>query len=349
MIRQEPMERKRSAGTMTGMRRAVFATALMVAALAAPPPVDAGRGYHYTVAGNPADVTTTVAPGLALMGGGTDVDDAFRWLIAKSGGGDFVVIRARGSDDYNAYVHGLGGADSVETLVIQSRRAAADPFVIERIRNAEALFIAGGDQWNYVRLWKGTPVEDAIHAVVAKGAPVGGTSAGLAILGEFAFSAEHDTVTSIQALGDSYHRRVTLERDFLTLPLLARTITDSHFVERDRMGRSIAFLARILQDGWAPEVRGIAIDRETALLIEADGSVAIRGVPNRAAYMLRASGTPEVCRPDTPLTFRGVSVYRLTGDATFDLPAWTGHGGTEYTLSAVSGSLSSTQGNGSIY
>jgi hypothetical protein len=77
--------------------------------------------------------------------------------------------------------------------------------------------------------------------------------------------------------------------------------------------------------------------------------VAIRGMPARAAYMLRASGVPEVCRPDTPLTFRGITVHRLTGDATFDLTTWAGRGGTDYTVSAVSGVLSSTQGNGGIY
>jgi cyanophycinase-like exopeptidase len=69
------------------------------------------------------------------------------------------------------------------------REAAFDPFVIDTIRNAEALFIAGGDQSRYVRFWKDTPVEDAINHVVAKPAPVGGTSAGMAILGEFSYSA----------------------------------------------------------------------------------------------------------------------------------------------------------------
>ncbi len=335
--------------TMKTLLPVAYLTAVLIVAFAIAPPVAAGRGYEHTIVGNAADVSPAVAAGLALMGGGTDVDDAFRWMIAKSGGGDFVVIRARGSDDYNAYVHDLGGVDSVETLVIKSRRAAADPFVIERIRNAEALFIAGGDQWNYVRLWKGTPVEDAIHAVVAKGAPLGGTSAGLAILGEFSFSARHDTVTSAQALPNPYHRRVALGRDFLVLPHLARTITDSHFVERDRFGRSMAFLARILQDGWAPEVRGIAVDRETVVLIESDGTASLRGTPGHAAYMLRASGPPEVCRPKTPLTSRGVSVYRLSGAATFGLNTWTGQGGTAYTVSAEEGVLSSTQDNGSVY
>ena len=42
---------------------------------------------------------------------------------------------------------------------------------------AEALFIAGGDQSNYVNNWKGTPIEDAIHELVQRGVPIAGTSA----------------------------------------------------------------------------------------------------------------------------------------------------------------------------
>jgi hypothetical protein len=35
------------------------------------------------------------------MGGGTDVDAAFQWMCQRSGGGDFLVIRATGTDAYN--------------------------------------------------------------------------------------------------------------------------------------------------------------------------------------------------------------------------------------------------------
>ena len=78
------------------------------------------------------------------MCGGTDVDAAFRWMIGKAGGGDFVVIRATGTDAYNPYIYGLGTVDSVETVIIKNRAAASDAFVMDKIRNAEALFIAGG-------------------------------------------------------------------------------------------------------------------------------------------------------------------------------------------------------------
>ena len=42
---------------------------------------------------------------------------------------------------------------------------------------------------------------------------------------------------------------ITFQQRFLLVPGLANTVTDTHWSERDRMGRSITFLARILQDG----------------------------------------------------------------------------------------------------
>ena len=113
--------------------------------------------YEYYVEGNSGDVTTSTSAGFVLMGGGTDVDAAFQWMIDKSGGGDFVVIRASGTDAYNPWIYNdLGGVDSAATIIIKNRAAASDAFVVDQIRNAEALFIAGGDQSNYVDYWKGT-------------------------------------------------------------------------------------------------------------------------------------------------------------------------------------------------
>lgn len=307
--------------------------------------------YEYYVAGNPNDVVTTTSPGLLLAGGGTDVDAAMKWMIAKSGGGDFVVIRCTGTDAYNPYIYtDLGSVDSCETIIIKAIEACYDSFVINKIRNAEALFIAGGDQWDYVRLWKDTPVEDAIHYVSDKGAPVGGTSAGLAILGEFVFSAEHGTIYSDDALKNPYNRRLTLVRDFLTLPNMGGIITDSHFVVRDRMGRLVVFLARIIKDGWATQAKGIGIDEKTALGVEPNGDVTLFGLASTsAAYFLCTPGPPEVCEPKTPLTFRNISVYRITSTATFNLVTWQGNGGTAYTVSAEGGTLTSTQPSGDIY
>jgi cyanophycinase len=303
--------------------------------------------YQYHLSGNGEDVKTRTSGGLALMGGGTDVDAAFQWMIKKSGGGDFVVIRASGSSDYNPYIRKLGKVDSVETIIIKSRKAASDPFIVNKIRHAEALFIAGGDQAKYINFWKDTPVAQAIQSLVEKKVPIGGTSAGLAVLGEFIFPAFFDTITSKEALENPFSPNLVLDKHFLTLPALQGLITDSHFVERDRMGRFVAFLARLRNDDWVKEAKGIAIDRETAVLVEGDGSTTLTG--KNAAYFLRARNKPEVCMKNQPLTYRDISVYKISGTATFNLANWRGNAGIAYSLSAEKGVLVSTQANGKIY
>ena len=136
--------------------------------LVSAPRADAAPGYSYSVVGNPADVVTATSGLLVLQGGGTDVDENFVRMGARSGGGDFVVIRASGTDAYNPYIYSLCSCDSVATIVFKNRKAAFQPFVIDTIRNAEALFIAGGDQSEYVKFWKNTPVEDAINFVAGQ-------------------------------------------------------------------------------------------------------------------------------------------------------------------------------------
>jgi cyanophycinase len=307
----------------------------------------AQTAYDYFPAGDAADVKTAVSAGFALLGGSKDVDGAFEWLNRKSGGGDFVVIRASGGDSYNKYIAGLGEANSVESLVIKTAEAAGDPFVSDRIRKAEALFIAGGNQWNYLRVWGASPMKEAMQSLIDRGVPIGGTSAGLAVLGEFVFTAERGSVTSAQALADPYDPRVTVGTDFLRIPLLENVITDTHFVKRDRLGRLLTFMARILEDGRAREARAIAVDERTAALVEGDGSVSIEG--EGPVYFLRAAIKPEVCKTGTPLTFRGIEAYKATKGARFDLRKWSGSGGTAYRLSVEGGVAGSTQTGGLLY
>jgi cyanophycinase len=325
----------------------VFSLILSIAGVSGALAAPVKASYEYYVVGSDADVTRSTTAGQLLMGGGTDVDAAFQWMINKAGGGDFVVIRATGTDAYNPYIFGLGTVDSVATIIIKNRTAASDPFVVNKIRNAEALFIAGGDQNDYVTLWKGTPVEDAIHYLVTRNVPIGGTSAGLAVMGEFLFSAANGTIDSSVALSNPYNSKVALDRDFLVLPNMGGLITDSHFVTRDRMGRLVTFLARIVKDGWASTAKGVGIDEMTAIAVEANGTASVLG--SGAAYFLRTPGVPEVCQAKKALTYHNVSVYRVSGSATFNFSTWSGSGGTSYTLNADNGVLTSTQAGGGIY
>lgn len=288
-----------------------------------------------------------------MMGGGGDLDEAFRWLCNKSDGGDFLILRASGGDDYNPYVNGLCKVNSVATLIIPDREAAQDSSVAEIIRRAEVIFISGGDQANYVRGWKGTPVEAAINIHISSGKPIGGTSAGLAVQGEFVYGALGDKpddqdLASTDVLPNPYFDRVTLVRDFLKIPHLENSLTDSHFAKRARMGRTLGFLARIIQDGWSQSPREIALDEKSAVLVEADGKGTVVG-DGKGAYFLRPTRSPETCKQGVPLTFRQISVYRVAAKGRFDLVSWTGDGGTAYSLSVVGGKIESTQAAGAIY
>ncbi|HEX8817868.1 MAG TPA: cyanophycinase [Terriglobales bacterium] len=309
--------------------------------------------YKYIRTGKANDIQTTPSAGVAMMGGGSDLDDAFRWLCQKANGGDFVILRAAGGDDYNAYVNGLCKLNSVSTLIIPDRQAAVDAHVYDIIRQASAIFIAGGDQARYVDFWKTTPVEDAINEAVAAGKPIGGTSAGLAIEGQFSYGALNDPpddseLVSKDALTNPYFARVTVVRDFLDISILRNTITDSHFAKRDRMGRTLVFLARIMQDGWSKDPREVAVDEKSAVLVEADGKATIVGT-GQGAYFLRPTKPPEVCRKGERLTFKDVSVYKAPAGSHFDLSTWTGNGGVGYTLSVEQGAVKSNQAGKAIY
>src|SRR5215467_2937379 len=309
----------------------------------------AAKSYSYFRVGNPDDITTTTTPGTMLEGGGTDVDAAFQWMCQRSGNGDFLVIRATGTDAYNPYIQQLCPAEnSVATLIIPNRAAASDPFVITTIQNAEALWIAGGDQSNYINFWKGTPVETELNALIARGVPIGGTSAGMNVLTQFVYSALlSQGVTSSQALADPFNKYITLDRDFVSLAALQGIIGDPHFVTRDRMGRDLAFLCRIYVNGWSLAPRGISIDERTALEIDSRGRATVVGTST--VYFLQAPGAPQVCQSGVPLTYQNIGVQRINSTGTFDISRWSGTGVISYSVSANAGVLSSTQAGGSIY
>jgi len=326
----------------------LFIFALGMSAIAAQ-----AASFQYIRLGNKEDVQVRPSGGTAMMGGGTDLDEAFRWLCQKANGGDFLVLRASGDDDYNDYIFKLGKLNSVATLILPDRASAEDPAVVEIMKKAEVLFISGGDQAHYIRAWKGTPVEDAINAHVAAGKPIGGTSAGLAVQGEFAYGAlgdkpDDNDLASTDVLPNPYFDRVTLERGFLKIPHLENLLTDSHFAKRDRMGRTLGFLARIMQDGWSNSPREVAIDEKSAVLLEPNGKGTIVGT-GKGAYFLKPSRKPDVCKKDQPLTFREITVYRAPTGATFDYTRWKGKGGAAYFLSVTNGKIQSTQADGSIY
>jgi cyanophycinase-like exopeptidase len=386
-----------------GLTAATFFISASAASKPSAPTTTAKPPYTYYALGTVKELSALTPKATAptvLMGGGPDVDDAFRWMIDKAGitpatGGRFVVIRATGTEAYNPYIlyskdskdkkytgplpqQGWVGGEqqgltSVETLVIPSRAAADHPDVAAIVSKASAVFIAGGDQSDYIKYWKDTGLSKTLESLMAKNVPIGGTSAGLAVLGQFDYAALNGTVTSVQALSDPYNTYMTLDPNpldstdssqrFLAPPALNNTILDSHLDTRDRMGRLISFTSRLIAASsnagclggvlQAPTARGIGFGVETALLVEKDATndnfIATHATnpaevrtTEGAIYFVRPSVAPSICASGTPLTTYTVEIQKLVGAGKkFNLSNWSGSA-TQKTVDVVNGQLTTS-------
>lgn len=326
-------------------------------------PCTHAQAYTRYLTGDSSDMQTSVLPGICLMGGATENDNAMRWWMQRANGGDVLVLRCTGSNGYNNYLYQTLGlnVNSVETLVLPNRNSAYDPYVLRRIQETEAIWIAGGDQANYVNYWKNTPLQQEIQeAVLQRGVPIGGTSAGMAILGSHYFAALNGTATSSNLLANPYHSTATVgANDFLRMPFLNRTITDTHFDNPDRRGRLMALIGRLAGDS-SVRMRAIACDEYTAVCIDSTGLARVFGdFPQNDdnAYFAQAHcippWQPETLQSGVALTWnrggQAVKVYRVKGTQqgtnSFDLAGWRqGSGGTWLNWWVQSGQFSEEPG-----
>jgi cyanophycinase-like exopeptidase len=402
----------------------LFATAFTAVAAAPKLP------YSYYAVGDPAknpvitpaDRATT--PSYVVMGGGPDVDKAFQWMIQRAGikagsGGRFVIIRATGTEAYNPYIYysdandgtstlppanqdgWVGGAylglSSVETLVIPSIAAANHATVNQIVARADAVFIAGGDQSDYIKNWKNTQLDWTLQSLMSRKVPIGGTSAGLAVLGQFDFAALRGSVTSAQALSNPYNKYMSLdptpqtlaptspsapEGAFVAPPPLFNTILDAHLDERDRMGRLVTFVSRLIAPYYGagcsggillPKAaqnlsatpygdlvaRGIGVGVEAALLVSGDGAIATpitatlvtnpTTTTASAAYFVLPQNYPAQCASGKALSGVTASVVKVDRlNPTFNMSNWTG-GYAPYTLTVTNGVMAVTGNGGSPY
>jgi cyanophycinase-like exopeptidase len=359
-------------------------------AIAGKPPANSAPYSYYSVGsvGNPVGSVApriTLAkpayPAYVLMGGGPDVDEGFRWMIQKAGitpasGGRLVVIRTTGDGAYNPYIYysnkrsstksadiidgWVGGASlgltSVETLVIPSTTAADNVTVNAIVANANAVWIAGGDQSTYIKFWKGRQLEQTLKGLMAANVPIGGTSAGLAVMGGFDYAALYGSATSPLALQNPYYADITLDPNplstsggFIAPPAFANIIFDSHLDSRDRMGRLIAFVSRLIGPyaGTATQsfgcpggvlgngaAKGIGIGVEAALLVEGNalGTFTGQRVTNvsttteSAVYFVNVSQGPTVCAAGKPLDIptSSIQIRKLADpNSWIDLSDWS--------------------------
>lgn len=294
------------------------------------------QNYVSYFTGIQLDVSPEPTFGVCLMGGSSENDESMKWFLERANGGDILVLRASGSDGYNNYFYSELGVtvNSVETIVIENEAGATDPYVLDKVSKAEAIWFAGGNQFNYINYFKDNEMEVALqnHISVKQGV-IGGTSAGMAVLGAYYFDAENGTVTSQQAIANPYMNRVSIGgQDFLDIPFLENVITDTHYDDPDRRGRHTAFMARIIQDN-SVRALGLASEERTTICIDENGIARAYGsFPSDQDFVYFVQPAceefnPDQCEPGQPLVWQeGVKAFKVPatneGVIAMDMNTW---------------------------
>jgi cyanophycinase-like exopeptidase len=274
-------------------------------------------------------------PGLLLDGAGItgSPPSSIVWLHRRllgttaTRGGNVVVLRASYSDVYDRAFRDYGNFASVQTVLIPPCATLAQADAAARVvNNADAVYFAGGDQANYVA-WKGGALMAAVARVYARGGVVGGGSAGLAIQGAVVYDSVAGDRMNVEthtadAVADPLEKRISFTTGLFAWPALAATITDTHFAVRNRFGRTVAFLARILHDGLLPGARtvyALGVDEGSAVVVDPDGMATLLNAKDaRGAYLVRADSAP-ILEPGKPLNYT-VEVSHVTREGErFDL------------------------------
>ena len=260
--------------------------------------------------GTPGSVPVSNSYGVFLHGSSI-VPEARDLMGSYAAGGDFVFVSA----EVGRFVD-LPGVRSAESLILDTKERANAPYAVERAELASAFLFDGGDQSIYYRAWIDSGFANSVNkALSRKQASIGGNSAGLAILGDIVYAALHDeSFTAEEALQNPYTPLMTLRKGPFRIPELKGAITETHFSERNRQGRLIAFLARILADNMLSlaDAYGIAVDENTCLVIDNTGKTKVYGPGSAWIYVPQSM--PDTCKEGFPLTWKGnaIKVIQLT-------------------------------------
>ncbi len=249
---------------------------------------------------------------LVLIGGGDKPADAMAKFIELAGGPQArIVAIPTASDDadvatyYTDLFREKYGCPNVVTLDIKNRDDAMRPDWAEAAAAAGGIFFGGGDQARITRALLDTAVGDAVAAAFARGAVVGGTSAGTACQSPLMITGEGDFEV-IRAGSVELVRGLGLFRD---------VIVDQHFIARQRSNRLISVILE------HPEMLGVGIDEDTAVWVRPDGTFEVMG--DRAVMVLDASAAAVSRRAgraaEDDLGVHGLRVDLLLAGEVFDL------------------------------
>lgn len=257
---------------------------------------------------------------VCAVGGGSEdygkwSDEPYRWMVEKSGKGPALVMHYNdGSSWYENYFKSFG-ASSAKSLVISSISEANDSSNYRQVLEAKLIFLRGGNQYRYYQYWKNTLIEKAMMQVFQNGGVIGGSSAGLAVLGGIDYIAPRGSANPSDCLKNPFDSDITLADDFL--PLVPNVLFDSHFTTRARLGRMLAFLGN-WQTTKQQDILAIGVDENTAFCVEPDGKAFASGAGS-VTIVHQNENSLLKCQAGHPLSFANWTIHLLTRGFRYDL------------------------------
>jgi cyanophycinase len=207
-------------------------------------------------------------------------------------------------DVYSALFAALGAA-SVIGVRPETREDADDPAFLEPLHEATGIFMTGGNQLKLSSVVSGTAFGRAVTAAHARGATVGGTSAGASILAEHMIAFGRSGATPRQRMSQLAGG----------LGLVQGAIVDQHFAQRNRYGRLLSLVAQ------SPALLGIGIDEDTAAVVRGTHLEVV----GRGAVTIfdgsRITSNAHYAKGSEALLASGVVLHVLPASVIFDLKA----------------------------
>lgn len=280
-------------------------------------------------------------------------------FFQKGSNGKDIVLVSQGTEQLEFInqvfdTYAAGKARSVTSVNITTREQALDPRIASIISGADAIWFGGGDQSLYQSIFFGTPLFSALANASSSTVAIGGTGAGMAMLGQAAYiNLPWDSVKSRFATQQPLSPRVQLMTQGTQLPFTGLTnvpnaplggiVTDTHFSSRDRMGRLVTFVTR-------SGTRGLGVDESTGLLISSvrnEWKWTVFGEGN--IYLVSAANSKDVPKYQDGgrLTYGPLNVTRIRAGATTTQAAALAS--PSYRIFVSQGSLYTTENGGRLY
>ena len=235
-----------------------------------------------------------------------------------------VVVLSLEKPDSNFMVDYLKsmGADSSENLVVSSKKDANDPKVEEALKDADVVFIRGGNQGKAYQLWKGTKVHEQMQALGSRGGAIGGTSSGAMGLSEYSITGGQD-FDSKEVLSDSHSPLLNdkvapatsgIHNDFLNA--VPGVLADTHCGERGRVGRLMAVMAKATEDFQDNKIVSVCLEEKTGVAIT-NGKAQVFGTGS-VHFLTETEDTKKERVRGKPLSYTDVRDDALTEGWTYD-------------------------------